>query len=77
MPHADPLHARWAPLGGGAARALRDRVLDGGERGRCLRGVGAARLRHVGAAAAALAAQRLGAEAHEIDGVEARRSDRR
>ena len=43
------------------------------ERGVGLGAVGAAGLRHVGPAAAALAAERLGALAHQIDGVEARR----
>ena len=52
-------------------RLFRHRPLDRGERRFRLGGVGAAGLRHVGAAAAALAAQRLGADAHEIDGAEA------
>ena len=46
--------------------------LDRRERGLGLGAVGAAGLRHVGPAAAALAAERLGALAHEIDGGEAR-----
>ena len=36
-----------------------------------LRRIGTAGLRHIGPAAATLAAQRLGAFAHEVDGVEA------
>ena len=50
-----------------------ERRLDRLERGIGLGAVGAAGLRHVGPAAAALAAQRLGALADQIDGVEARR----
>ena len=50
-----------------------ERRLDRRERGVGLGAVGAAGLRHVGPAAAALAAERLGALAHQIDGGEARR----
>ena len=49
-----------------------ERRLDRLERGIGLGAVRAAGLRHVGPAAAALAAERLGALAHQIDGVEAR-----
>src|SRR3954468_1683642 len=51
----------------------RERRFDGGERGLRLRAVGTAGLRHVAAAAAALAAELLGAGAHEADGVDRRR----
>ena len=50
-----------------------ERRLDRGERGVRLGAVGPAGLRHVGPPAAALAAERLGALAHQIDGVEPRR----
>ena len=46
----------------------RDRL----QRGVGLGAIGAAGLRHVGTAAAALAAERLGGDAHQIDRVEAR-----
>ena len=49
-----------------------ERRLDRLERRVGLGAVGPAGLRHVGPAAAALAAERLGALAHQIDGVEAR-----
>ena len=54
-----------------------ERGRDGVERRGGLRAVGAAGLRHVGAAAAALAAERLGATAHQLDRVESRCEVRR
>src|SRR5580704_5252472 len=47
-----------------------DGALDGGERGLGLGAVRAAGLRHVGAAAAALAAEHLGAAPNKINGAE-------
>src|SRR5262249_61147347 len=47
-----------------------ERGLNGGQCGACLRAIGTAGLRHIGPPAAALAAQRLGALADEIDCVE-------
>ena len=58
----------WAMNGYAAERGSRSAV----ERRVGLAAVRAAGLRHVGPAAAALAAERLGALAHQIDGVEAR-----
>ena len=52
--------ASAARFGSGRRSRRRERRFDGGERGLGLRAVGAAGLRHVGAAAAALAAERLG-----------------
>src|SRR5258708_2767697 len=51
--------------------AARDRRRDRVERGLCLGAVRAAGLSHVGPAAAALAAERFGAAARQIDRVEA------
>ena len=48
-----------------------ERGFDGRERGVSLRSVGTTGLRHVRPPAAAFAAERLGALAHQIDGVEA------
>src|SRR5712671_1837493 len=61
----------------GGCSAARDRRRDRVERGLCLGAVGAAGLSHVGPTPATLAAQRLGAAAHQIDRVEAPHQIRR
>src|SRR5262245_39494276 len=61
---------RTARLQGRRSSAV-DRSFDRLERGLGLRGVGPARLRHVGTAAAALATKRLGTLLHEVDRIEA------
>ena len=47
-------------------------LFDRGERRIGLRAIGTAGLRHVGPPAAALAAERLGGDPHQIDRIEAR-----
>ena len=59
---------RPSPQGGGLSP---HRGFDRGDRGFGLAAVGAAGLGHVGTAAAALAAERFGALAHQLDRVEA------
>src|SRR5512143_2424531 len=55
------------------ASSARHRLLDRRQRRLGLGAIGSAGLRHVGPAAAALAAERLGTLAHQFDRVEARR----